>query len=184
VPDEEDLSPSHDYVLRRDLPHDPDLGPEGETAVDGPVPSRPGPLILLAVLTGGLAGTLARYEVAISWAAPAGHFPEAIFAINTSGSFLLGLLLTALLRPPPHFRALRALLGTGLLGGWTTYSTVAVGASALTKQGHLPLAAAYLGASLAAGLVAVGLGMALGRALAGVRWQVATTQALAHEEAP
>ena len=165
--DTDEHDPPVPSSLGQGLPHDPDLGPEGER---GPGIDRPGgipPMVLLAVLAGGLAGTLGRYELALAWAPPPVGFPAAIFTINTSGAFLLGLILTVLVRPPLRHRSLRAFLGTGLLGGWTTYSTLAVGSAVLTKQGHAAVAVAYLGASLVAGLLAVGLGMALGRALSG-----------------
>lgn len=150
------------------LPHDPDLGPEAEE------PSRPIEprgrhelTLLIAVLLGGFLGTLSRYELDRAWPTPAGHFPATTFTINTTGSFLLGALLTVLLAQPFGHRQWRAFLGTGMLGGWTTYSTLAVEGVTLMKGHHPATAVGYLGASLGAGLAAVGLGMALGWTVAG-----------------
>ena len=57
----------------------------------------------------------------------------------------------------------RPFLVVGLLGGWTTYSTLAVEAVLLGKGAHVGLAAAYLAASLVGGLALVTLGAAAGR---------------------
>ena len=167
---DEDLSEPDPHPHLSDLPHDPDLGPEAEE------PSRPIEprgwhelVLLVAVLVGGFVGTLGRYSLDRAWPTPAGHFPSVTFTINTTGAFLLGALLTALLVQPFGHRQWRAFLGTGVLGGWTTYSTLAVEGATLVKGDHLAMAVGYLGASLAAGLVAVGLGIALGWALAGQR---------------
>src|SRR5271165_4835796 len=107
MPERTDDAQPDDYVLRRDLPHDPDLGPEEEPGPGRAVrPAHLHPSILLAVVAGGVAGTLGRYELALAWAAPAGRFPAAIFFINTTGALLLGVLLTVLVRPPVHHRTL------------------------------------------------------------------------------
>jgi len=119
--------------------------------------------VLLAVLAGGLLGTLGRYEVGQAWPAAPGGFPAATFVINTSGAFVLGLVLSVILGRAGHPRHLRAFVGTGLLGGWTTYSTLAVEATTLLKGAHLAVAAAYLGTTLVAGLGAAVAGIALGR---------------------
>jgi CrcB protein len=118
----------------------------------------------MAIAAGGFAGTLARYEVGIAWPTPAGHFPFATFCVNTSGALLLGLFLAAAVERRPAGRHLRAFVATGLLGGWTTYSTLAVEAVALTRGGHPFTALGYLALSLVAGLAAATLGIALGRA--------------------
>jgi CrcB protein len=119
--------------------------------------------VLAAIAAGGFVGTLARYEVGLAWPTASGHFPAATFTINTSGAFVLGLFLAAAVerrRTGPH---LRPLVATGLLGGWTTYSTLAVEAVALSRGGHSPTAVAYLALSLVAGLAAAAAGIALGR---------------------
>ena len=65
-------------------------------------------------------------------------------------------------RPPTTY--LRPFAATGLLGGWTTYSTLAVETTTFAKDGDLATAAAYLALTFAAGLLAAVLGIALGRA--------------------
>jgi len=119
--------------------------------------------VLLAVCGGGMLGTIARYEVGLAWPGSSGGFPAATFTINTTGAFLLGLILSIILGRLPHARYLRPFAATGLLGGWTTYSTLAVESTTLAKGDHLAMAATYLGATVAAGLVAGAAGIALGR---------------------
>ncbi len=154
------------------LPIDPDLDPD-DRAEPSPThragvrrPRRTHPGILGVIVAGGFLGTLGRYEVYRAWPTAPTHFPTGTLVINTSGAFLLGLLLTLLLEhrtPEPLGHYVRPFVGTGLLGGWTTYSTFAVGAVVLIKAGNLGTAVAYLLATLVAGTVAVVAGMALGR---------------------
>jgi CrcB protein len=106
---------------------------------------------------------MARYGVGRAYPTASGHFPWATFAINTSGAFVLGFLLAAILE---RWRApwyLRPLTCVGFLGAWTTMSTLAFEADLLTKDGHSGSAVAYLLATLFAGLVATALGVAIGR---------------------
>ena len=150
------------------LPIDPDLAPDdaGEPSPDhrrGPRTRRAHPGVLAVIFVGGFIGTAARDAVERAWPTPIGHFPAATFVINTSGAFLLGLVLSALLerrRPGTH---LRPFLATGLLGGWTTYSTLVLEAVVLGKHHDAAAAAGYLAISLVAGVSAVALGIALGR---------------------
>lgn len=91
------------------------------------------------VLAGGAVGTGARE--AISLLVPTGSgFPAAIFAINVVGAFVLGLLLERLVRRGPDVglrQRLRLLLGTGVLGGFTTYSALATDAARLLADGQV-----------------------------------------------
>ncbi len=98
-------------------------------------------------MVGGFAGTLSRYGLTELGASQP---VVTLLTVNTVGAFLLGLLLGSLSRPGPRTRAYRLLLGTGFLGGFTTYS-----AFSLTFAQNL----SSLWVSLAA--VALGLGAAL-----------------------
>ncbi len=62
-----------------------------------------------------------------------------------------------------HDVLLRALLGTGVLGGWTTFSTASTDAVTLVQAGRPLLAAAYAAGTLALSVAAAGAGLALGR---------------------
>jgi fluoride exporter len=127
--------------------------------------SGPGAADLAAVAVGGGIGSVARYL--LSAAFPASHgFPWAIFAVNVSGCFFLGLLMVYLLEVLPPRRFLRPFLAIGLLGGYTTFSTYAGGVLTLLT-GHAPaLADAYALSSIVAALAAVWCGMRSARAAA------------------
>lgn len=119
------------------------------------------------VAVGGAAGTLSRYGVAEAFDADR-LFPLATFLVNVTGSFALGALLAVLLvrdHSAPANR-LRLLLGTGFLGGYTTYSALAVETDTLLRGDHVALGLTYALGSLVAGLVAAFAGVAAGRAVA------------------
>jgi CrcB protein len=118
------------------------------------------------VAVGGAAGTLTRHGIAEALDA---HrlFPLATFLVNVTGSFALGALLAALLvrdHSAPANR-LRLLLGTGFLGGYTTYSALAVETDTLLRGDHVALGLTYAAGSVLAGLLAAYAGVAAARAV-------------------
>lgn len=120
----------------------------------------------VAIAVAGALGALARYGLdgLISRRAPT-SFPWGTFAINITGSFLLGLLFvvtTERFRPDPW---LRSAVTIGFLGAYTTFSTLSLETYRLAEDGAWGLAAANVIGSLAAGLGAVYAGVVLGRAL-------------------
>ena len=119
------------------------------------------------VATGGTVGTAAR--VVVSRAVPhLGGLPVGILAINIAGAYLLGLLLEVLSRLGPDTgrrRHLRLLLGTGVLGGFTTYSALAVDTASLLDTSRILAAAGYALATVAVGGLASWAGIATGRAV-------------------
>jgi fluoride exporter len=130
--------------------------------------SGPGAADLAAIAVGGGLGTLARYL--LSAAFPAGHgFPWAIFAVNVSGSFVLGALMVYLLDIWPPRRFLRPFLAVGLIGGYTTFSSYAGGVMTLLTGGATALAVAYALSSIVAALVAVWCGLQAARLPARLR---------------
>jgi fluoride exporter len=127
--------------------------------------SGPGAADLAAIAAGGGLGSVARYL--LSAAFPAGHgFPWAIFAVNVSGCFCLGVLMIYLLDVWPPHRYLRPFLAVGLIGGYTTFSTYAGGVMTLLTGGAPGTADAYALTSVLAALVAVWFGLKAGRAAA------------------
>jgi len=85
--------------------------------------------LLVAVAVGGAVGCLARYGIGLALPTPPTGWPTGTFLANLAGALLLGLLLEGLARTGPDtgWRQLARLgLGTGLLGAFTTYSTLAV----------------------------------------------------------
>ena len=132
------------------------------------IASGPGAADLAAIAVGGGVGSLARYL--LSAAFPAGHgFPWAVFAVNVSGSFLLGVLMVYLLDIWPPRRFLRPFLAVGLIGGYTTFSTYAGGVMTLLTGRALAVADAYALSSILAALVAVWCGVQAARLPARLR---------------
>jgi len=120
-------------------------------------------LQLAALSTGGVLGVNARYWLGFyvnRWVGP--EFPWATLLINTTGSFAIGLLTMLLSRwlPHPNFRLL---VVTGFLGGYTTYSTFALESLTLWERGARGLSLIYMASTVAAGFLAVILGVAVGR---------------------
>jgi len=120
--------------------------------------------MLAVIAVGGALGALARYALYLAMPTRAGHFPWGTFLTNVSGSAALGLLLVVVDRLTAH-RYVRPFLGTGVIGAYTTFSTYAVEADLLIRDGHPGLAAGYVFGSLVAGLAAVWLGIVTGRRL-------------------
>ena len=118
----------------------------------------------LAVFAGGALGTLVRAGLARLWPHTAGELPTATLAVNLVGALALGFLLGRLALAPDTGwrRTLRLGLGTGFMGGLTTYSTFNVEVAHLAGRAALIGAATYLAGSLVAGvaLAAVGLWLA------------------------
>jgi CrcB protein len=123
-------------------------------------------LTAVAIAVAGALGALARYGLDgwISRHAPT-SFPWGTFAINVSGSFLLGLLfvlMTERYRPDPW---LRSAVTIGLLGAYTTFSTFSLETYRLAEDGAYGLAFANVVGSVTVGLAAVYAGVVLGRAI-------------------
>lgn len=113
------------------------------------------PIVWLAL--GGAAGTLARYAVATALAAWLGAaFPYGTLAVNLVGAFALGALASSSAGP-----TLTLTLGTGFLGGFTTYSTFSLDTVKLLQGGHYGLAATYVGITLVGGLLGTAAGLSL-----------------------
>jgi CrcB protein len=113
---------------------------------------------LLAVALGGALGSVTRYGLGLAWPEPPGTgFPWTTFTINVTGSLAIGVLV-AVLGATPH-PLLRPLLGTGVLGGFTTFSTYAEQVRALVAAGRVGIAAAYVLGTVAAAIGAASVGL-------------------------
>jgi CrcB protein len=126
------------------------------------------PTFVLAVAAGGMVGTLARATLTGA-EGQVGGWPVGTLTENVVGSFLLGLLLEALLRRATESRRTRVVrlgLGTGMLGGFTTFSSLALELERLLAGGSWGIAAGYATATLVLGLSACLGGVALGARLA------------------
>jgi fluoride exporter len=118
---------------------------------------------LVAIFVGGAAGTIARYLLEAHHPVAQGAFPWVTLVVNLSGSLAIGLLVPLTAHVDHRAPFLRPLLLVGFLGGWTTYSTLAVEATLLAKDGDVATCVAYLAATVVGGLALVVLGHAIGR---------------------
>ncbi|MCT1479999.1 CrcB family protein [Microbacterium sp. p3-SID336] len=117
------------------------------------------PLIFVAAALAGGVGAVLRYLIDLGVARLAGRrFPWGILVVNVSGAFGLGLVTAAL--PEGAF-----VLGAGLLGGYTTFSTAMLDAVALWRDGERGAALFDALGMLLLGLLAAGAGLAAGAAL-------------------
>ncbi len=116
------------------------------------------------VAAGGCVGTTARAVLEAVWPAGPGAWPWTTFAINVVGSFVLGLLLESLVRSTlaeSMQRRIRLLLGTGVLGGFTTYSTFVVEIERRLADGLLLVGLGYAVVSVVLGIAAAAAGIHL-----------------------
>jgi fluoride exporter len=117
----------------------------------------------VAAALGGALGTLARWGIAEALPSSPAGWPWSTLLVNLTGCLLLGLLAAALFTRHPGHPWLRPFLGTGVLGGYTTFSTFAVDVVRLADAGAWPVAAGYVLASVAGGVLAAAVGVRLGR---------------------
>ena len=112
----------------------------------------------LMVFLGGSMGAVCRYAVSIQMKRIiSSEFPLATFLINLTGSFLLGILLAS-----GADSLMRLLLGTGFLGGFTTFSTFQIENITLFRRGNYGTLLIYTALSVGLGIVFAGLGFRLG----------------------
>jgi CrcB protein len=144
------------------------VDPENIDPIEEPAGRRVGLSLtsLISVFVGGALGSMARYLLVTDYATRPGHLPWSTLLINLSGSLLVGFLIPISERVGSRAPHVRPFLVVGVLGGWTTYSTLAVDAVRLAQDGHLPSMLAYLAATVIGGLAAVIAGNALGQRVA------------------
>jgi len=137
----------------------PESALPGSSADRVPWPFRVSAGTIGLVAAGGAVGTLVRYL--LTSLVPGG--PAVTLAINVTGTFLLGALLERVARSsrPARAAALRMLLGTGLLGGYTTYSALSLETVELGADAGIALL--YGIGTLVLGLAAAALGIRMGR---------------------
>jgi CrcB protein len=109
-------------------------------------------LRVISILAGGATGALARAAVGRALPHAPGTWPWATFSVNLFGALLLAWLTTRLAEMVAPTRYWRFLLGTGLCGALTTFSTFQVETIGLANDGHPAMAAGYAAASLSGGM--------------------------------
>jgi fluoride exporter len=147
----------------------PDAG--GPAGVPGPPPlrksrlsgPRPDQRTVAAIFVGGALGTLARAALAEAFPHSATAWPWPTFAVNIVAAFLLGYFVTRLQERLPLSAYRRPLLGTGICGGLSTFSTMEVEILKMLSAHAYGLALGYAAASIAAGYAAIHLATAMVR---------------------
>ena len=120
--------------------------------------------LLALACAGGALGAGTRFLLS-EWFMARGlaGFPWATFAINITGSTLMGLLVGLLAVRPDAPPELRVFLATGILGGYTTFSAYSLEAWQLAERGQLAAAGAYVVGSVVLSIAGLGLGLGVAR---------------------
>jgi fluoride exporter len=123
-------------------------------------------VVVAAVAVGGAIGSVARYLIA-GWVQSAAWsgFPFGIFVVNISGGFVMGLLTEAMALKFHVSLPMRAFLTTGILGGYTTFSTFSLDSALLIQRGALPSAVTYIVGSALLSILALFAGLWIVRAI-------------------
>ncbi|GHE56738.1 fluoride efflux transporter CrcB [Streptomyces thermocarboxydus] len=123
--------------------------PRGRSAVRAQAP------VVAAVAVGGGVGAAARYAAVVWWPTPAGSFPWTILWVNVLGCAVIGAFMVTVTEARAAHRLLRPFFGTGVLGGFTTFSTYAVDVRGLFEAGRPGSAVLCLAATPVVALTAV-----------------------------
>lgn len=139
-------------------PIDPELVPDDVR--------RPGPAAAIAVVAaGGALGAVMRAFVGALAGAPRGSWPWHTLFVNLSGALAIGAVMVLLLSRFPQARLARLFLVTGVLGGYTTFSALAVEAVLVARADQPELAAGYMAATVGGACFLCWLGAAAARAV-------------------
>lgn len=120
----------------------------------GTAPNRQGPVVAVVAL-GGATGACARYGASLLWPTAATGFPWTTLVVNVVGCAVIGAFMVVISEAWSAHRLVRPFFGTGVLGGFTTFSTYAVDIQRLVDGGRVRAGLGYLGLTLLAALTAV-----------------------------
>ncbi|MFG3527449.1 fluoride efflux transporter CrcB [Streptomyces sp. NPDC047917] len=132
-------------------PVDPDIEPRIPAQHKEP---RQGPVIAAVSLGGGV-GAAARYGASLLWPTPADAFPWTTLAVNAIGCAVIGVFMVVITDVWVAHRLVRPFFGTGVLGGFTTFSTYAVDIQRLVNGREASTGLAYLVLTLLAAMTSV-----------------------------
>ncbi|MEU2748319.1 fluoride efflux transporter CrcB [Streptomyces collinus] len=119
--------------------------------------------VVAVVSLGGAVGATARYAASLWWATPPEGFPWTTLWVNIAGCAVIGVFMVVITEIRPAHPLVRPFFGTGVLGGFTTFSTYAVDIRRLIDGGQAGSGLAYLAATPLAALTAVWLAAATTR---------------------
>ncbi|NEB74314.1 fluoride efflux transporter CrcB [Streptomyces sp. SID14478] len=114
--------------------------------------------VLMVIAVGGALGAVARFGASRIWPTAADSFPVTTLAVNAVGCLVIGIFLVAVTEVFSAHALLRPFFGTGVLGGFTTFSTYCVDIERLVTGGRAGIALAYLAATAVAAVTAVTVG--------------------------
>ena len=114
-----------------------------------------GTAVTVAVSAGGVIGAEGRYAAGTIWPTAQDAFPFTTLAVNVIGCALIGITIVCVCRIRVVSKLARPFLATGILGGFTTFSTAAVDSQQLAANRHLLLGVANILITVVAGLTAV-----------------------------
>jgi CrcB protein len=152
--DREDPGPHQHEDPFPGFPVDPDVTVEADVP-----PPRLHTHAVAAVALGGALGAVARWAVAEALPHDSGEFPWDTLLTNVAGCFLIGVLMVLVIERWPDRHLIRPFFGTGILGGFTTFSTYAVDTRTLLAADRPGAAIGYLAGTLLLGLLAVVVGL-------------------------
>ncbi|MFI2618997.1 fluoride efflux transporter FluC [Streptomyces sp. NPDC018584] len=135
-------------------PAEPDLDLSAPARRRGGTAHGQGP-VLAVVAFGGAIGASARYGASLAWPVAPDGFPWPTLLVNAVGCAVIGVFMVLITEVWAAHRLVRPFFGTGVLGGFTTFSTYAVDIQRLVSGGHVRTGLAYLALTLFAALAAV-----------------------------
>lgn len=121
--------------------------------------------VLLVIAMGGAIGSLLRYQAGLIWPTPAAAFPTTTLVVNVLGCLVIGVFMVVITEVWTAHRLVRPFVGTGLLGGFTTFSTYSLDVATLLRAGEARSALLYLALTAVAAVAAVAIGMLTTRRL-------------------
>ncbi|MFJ3137980.1 fluoride efflux transporter CrcB [Streptomyces sp. NPDC086843] len=145
------MKPSHSRAAGE--PTDPDV--DLHVPVQRPGTWRSQVSVVAVVALGGAIGASARYGASLLWPTADGAFPWTTLGVNAVGCAVIGVFMVVISDVWAAHRLVRPFLGTGVLGGFTTFSTYAVDIQRLVDADRARAGLAYLGLTLLVALAAV-----------------------------
>ncbi|MGC4947375.1 fluoride efflux transporter CrcB [Streptomyces sp. DT224] len=121
----------------------------------GILTKHPQTAVVAVVALGGAVGASARYGASLLWPTASGGFPWTTLVVNATGCAVIGVFMVVISEAWAAHRLVRPFFGTGVLGGFTTFSTYAVDIEQLVARGRAGTGLVYLGVTLLAALAAV-----------------------------
>ncbi|MEU9620925.1 MULTISPECIES: fluoride efflux transporter CrcB [unclassified Streptomyces] len=129
---------------------------------------RQGPVVA-SVALGGALGAAARYGASLLWPTAADAFPWTTLTVNAIGCAVIGVFMVVITDVWAAHRLVRPFFGTGVLGGFTTFSTYATDVQRLVDGGEARIGLSYLALTLLAAMASVWIAVTVTRRI--IEWR-------------